>query len=71
MSAKLHNLVQIAETSNQTLDRIIAREVVKEFGSIVPSKGTLVIKGLSDIVPEDSPNKLPPMRDIPHAIEPD
>jgi len=71
MSAKLHNLVQIAETSNQTLDRIIAREVVKEFGSIVPPKGTPVIKGFSDIVPEDSLNKLPPMRDIPHAIEPD
>jgi len=29
-----------------------------------------VIKELSGIVPEDSPNKLPPTCDTPHAIEP-
>jgi len=36
-------------------------------GSIVPPKVTPVIK--SDIVPKDSPNKLPPICDTSRAIE--
>ena len=44
---------------------------MKESGSIVPPKATPVNKRFSDIVPEDSPNKLPLMCNTPHAIEPD
>jgi len=68
--AKLDNLIQITETSNQTLDIIIDRQVVKESGSIVPPKVTPVVKGLSDIIPEKFPNKLQPVCNTPHAIEP-
>jgi len=42
---------------------------MKEFGSIVPPKVTLMIKGYSDIVPGASPNKLLSMCDTQHAIE--
>ena len=56
--AKLDNLIQITETSNKTLDIIIDRQVVKESGSIVPPKVTPVVKGFSDIISENFPNKL-------------
>jgi len=38
IQAKLDNLIQITETSKQTLGRIIAREVVKKSGSVVYPK---------------------------------
>jgi len=38
MTAKITTMNQTLETSNQTLDRIIAREVMKESGNIVPLK---------------------------------
>jgi len=44
--------------------------VAPESGSIVPPKVIFVIKEISDIVPEDFPNKLPPIYDTPHTIEP-
>ena len=43
--------------------------VAPESGSIVPSKVTLVIKKISDIVQEDSSNKLPSICDTLHTIE--
>ena len=50
-AAKITAMNQTLESSNQTLDRIIAREVVKESGGIVPPKVTPMIKGYRDIVP--------------------
>jgi len=44
---------------------------VEESESIIPPEVTLVIIEFNDIISEDSPNKLPPMRDTSHAIESD
>ena len=44
--------------------------VAPESGSIIPSNFTPVIKGITDIILEDSRNKLPAMCDTPYTIEP-
>lgn len=48
---------------------LIAREVLKEYvDQVLPEIGP-VIKEFSNVFSEDLPNKLPPMRDIQHAID--
>jgi len=48
---------------------LIAREVVKTPNGTIPPEVTPVIEEFSDVFPEDFPNRLPPMRDIQHAID--
>ena len=48
---------------------LAAGEVVKTPDSTIPSEVTPVIEEFSDVFPEDLPNKLPPMRNIQHAID--
>jgi len=47
----------------------IAIEIVKEPDSTIPPEVTPVIKEFSDIIPEDLPDKLPPMCGFQHAID--
>jgi len=48
---------------------LTVREVVKTPDSTIPQELTLVIEEFSDVFLEDLPNKLPPMRNIQHAID--
>ncbi|XP_020258176.1 uncharacterized protein LOC109834550 [Asparagus officinalis] len=48
---------------------LTAREVTKESSNPLPPEVTPVITEFADVFPEDLPDKLPPMRDIQHAID--
>ena len=48
---------------------LTVREVVEDIDSTMPPKVTPMIKESSDVLREDLPNRLPLMRDIPHAID--
>ena len=68
------NLISATELNKELKNNasfiiLAAREVIKIPNSIIPPEVTLVIEEFSDIFPEDLPNKLPPIRDIQHAID--
>jgi len=48
---------------------LATRKVVKTSNSTISPEVTPVIKEFSDVFPEDFPNRIPPMRDIQHAID--
>ena len=49
---------------------LTAREVAKMLDNIILSEVTPMIEEFSDVFLENLPNKLPPMLDIQHAIDP-
>jgi len=48
---------------------LTTKEITKESNAAIPLEVTLVIVEFADVFPEDLPDKLPPMRDIQHAID--
>ncbi|XP_020257552.1 uncharacterized protein LOC109834065 [Asparagus officinalis] len=48
---------------------LITREVAKESNTSLPPEVTPMISEFANVFPEDLPEKLPPMRDIQHAID--
>ena len=47
---------------------LTTRKINKEPGNLIPPEVTPVIIEFPDVFPDDLLNKLPPMRDIQHAI---
>jgi len=48
---------------------LTTKEITKESNTAIPPEVTSVIAELADVIPEDLPDKLPPMHDIQHAID--
>src|SRR4051812_22875683 len=48
---------------------VAAREVPRDSDELIPLEIDPIIIEFSDVFPEDLPDKLPPMRDIQHAID--
>ena len=48
---------------------LATKEITKESNTAIPSEVTPLIAEFADVFPEDLPDKLPPMRDIQHAID--
>ena len=48
---------------------LVTKEITKESNTAIPPEVTSVIAEFADVFPEDLPDKLPPMRDIQHAID--
>jgi len=48
---------------------LAAKEITKESNTMIPPEVTPVIAEFADVFPEDLLDKLPPMRDIKHAID--
>ncbi|XP_020692274.1 uncharacterized protein LOC110106663 [Dendrobium catenatum] len=72
-SIRLHLLTakEVEDEINQgtTMYALVARETIKELGEPIPEEVQPLLETFFEVIPEDLPNQLPPLRDIQHAID--
>ena len=64
-----HDQIEKSLHEGSTCYALVAREVDWKIEVQIPGYIKLIMKEFSEILPQDLPGELPPMRDIKHAID--
>jgi len=64
MMRQFSRIVQVADM----VLLVVSREVKQEDG-IIPTEFSTMLKEFQDIMPDEVPNQLPPIREVQHAID--
>jgi hypothetical protein len=64
MMRQFSRIVQVADM----VLLVVSREVKQEDG-IIPTEFSTMLEEFQDIMPDEVPNQLPPIREVQHAID--